>query len=94
MTLEVTEGLQGKYGMKSGVGFFLRIYDSERFRIYKNDSAEQIEYVALQITTIIIDRVHTVENSIFREFILQSQFEQVRRGDSEYVHRFWSYFAI
>ena len=80
--------------MKSGVGFFLRIYDSERFRIYKNDSAEQIEYVALQITTIIIDRVHTVENSIFREFILQSQFEQVRRADSEYVHRFWSYFAI
>ena len=80
--------------MKSGVGFFLRIYDSERFRIYKNDSAEQIEYVALQITTIIIDRVHTVENSIFREFILQSQFEQVRRADSEYVYRFWSYFAI
>ena len=71
--------------MKSGVGFFLRIYGSERFRIYKNDSTEQIEYVALQITTIIIDRVHTVENSIFREFILHSQFEQVRRADSEYV---------
>jgi len=47
--------------MKSGVGFFLRIYGSERFRIYKNDSAEQIEYVALQITTIIIDRAHAVE---------------------------------
>ena len=44
-----------------GVGFFARFYGSERFRICKNDSAEQIEYVALQITTIIIDRAHAVE---------------------------------
>ena len=60
--------------MKLGIGFFVRINGSERFRIKKDDSTEQIEYVALQITTIIIDRVHTVENSIFREFIPQNSF--------------------
>jgi len=40
--------------------------DSE---LKKDDSTEQIEYVALQITTIIIDRVNAAKNSIFRVFI-------------------------
>ena len=55
-----------------GIGFFVRFYGSERFRICKNDSTEQIEYVALQITTMIIDRVNAAKNSIFRVFIPHS----------------------
>ena len=58
--------------MKLGVGFFVIINGSERFRIKKDDSTEQIEYVALQITTIIIDRVNAAKNSIFRVFIPHS----------------------
>ena len=58
--------------MKLGIGFFVRIFGSERFRIKKDDSTEQIEYVALQITTIIIDRVNAAKNSIFRVFISHS----------------------
>ena len=69
-----------------GIGFFVRFYGSERFRICKNDSAEQIEYVALQITTII--RVNTTKNSIFRVFIPLCTFEQTRRANSEYVSGF------